>query len=105
MVGRRESSSVVFSNRAASCEDHFNRSQQNLEVERQAPTVDVLPVELHAFQLTAIASPTHLPKSRDARRHRETAERTAPRELVEIGDEERTRTDHAHRSFQDIEEL
>src|SRR5258708_40184846 len=59
--------------RAASGEDDGNGLENELEVLRQAPVVDVLHVEVHPLLEGDLVTTTHLPEAGQARANREAA--------------------------------
>ncbi len=90
--------------RAGSGEDDADGAHDDLEIEPDAPVLDVGDIERNIAVERGILAALHLPETGDARRDIEAAQMV---ELVfhHFAGNRRTRTDHAHVAAQNIEEL
>ena len=89
---------------AGACQHHADGPRHDLEIEPDAPVLDVGDIQRDIAVERGILARLHLPQAGDARQSLEAAQ-VAQLVLPHFAGQRRTRTDDAHVAAQNIEEL
>src|ERR1043166_792333 len=103
-ASRRPMTSSVALTRAFTGQNRGDGAEEDLEVERRRPVVDVLQVELHPAVEVDVVAAADLPEAREPRLHRQPSSVPPVIRRDLLGDR-RPRPDQAHVALQDVPEL